>query len=120
MTKPKKCVLACVVSDKPINTSARLRTSYSQVAGWAHEYSYNPDGIITAEDYSENCTFQTFEVEIADEGQVFLTYDFNENLISRVSDTTVTTYEWDAANRLITIEVEEERLRWIRIQCGES
>jgi len=63
---------------------------------------------ITAEDFSDNSTTQTFEVHIADEGQVFLTYDLNGNLISRVSDTTTTTYEWDAANRLIAIEVEEE------------
>ncbi|MBC2604096.1 RHS repeat-associated core domain-containing protein [Puniceicoccus vermicola] len=63
---------------------------------------------ITAQDYSENSTIQTFEVHIADEGQITLTYDLNGNLISRISDSTITTYEWDAANRLIAIEVEEE------------
>ena len=63
---------------------------------------------ITAEDYSENSITQTFEVHIADEGQVFLTYDLNGNLLSRVSDTTTTSYEWDAANRLIAIEIEGE------------
>jgi len=63
---------------------------------------------ITAEDYSDNSTTHTYEVHIADEGQVILTYDLNGNLVSRVSDTTTTTYEWDAANRLSAIEVEEE------------
>lgn len=63
---------------------------------------------ITAEDYSDNSITQTFEVHIADEGQVFLTYDLNGNLLTRISGTTVTTYEWDAANRLIAIEVEGE------------
>lgn len=63
---------------------------------------------ITAEDYSDNSIIQTFSIHIADEGQVFLTYDLNGNLLTRISDTTVTTYEWDAANRLIAIEVEGE------------
>ena len=63
---------------------------------------------ITAEDYSDNSITQTFAVHIADEGQVFLTYDLNGNLLTRISNTTVTTYEWDAANRLIAIEVEGE------------
>ena len=39
---------------------------------------------ITAEDYSDNSITQTFSVHIANEGQVFLTYDLNGNLLTRM------------------------------------
>lgn len=58
---------------------------------------------IGATDFSENTTTQSFEVEVADEPETQLEYDLNGNLKTRTNASGITTYQWDALDRLITI-----------------
>jgi len=62
---------------------------------------------IEATDFSENTTAQSYEVEIADEPETQFIHDPNGNLTSKTTATGITTYEWDALDRLITIIHED-------------
>ncbi len=74
-----------------------LFEAYLELTPGTHEIE------IESTDFSENATAQSFEVEVADVLQTQLDYDLNGNLKTRTNASGITTYQWDALDRLITI-----------------
>lgn len=100
--------------DKPAQVSvdgepARLRTIDHQGAAvhsfeaWLELSAGTHEIEIIATDGNENTSTQSYEVAVAGGNGEVLEYDLNGNLIKRTAGSAITTYDWDAENRLIAI-----------------
>ena len=84
--------------------SPAAMTSGTNFAGYANVSTGTNMVQVVASDYSSHSQTNNYQVVVTNNGVVeTLTYDLNGNLSSEVTATTTNVYQWDAANRLVSI-----------------
>ena len=91
-------------------SAATVDSRTTNFVGYASTTSGTNTVPVVATDYSNNSRTNNYQIVVTNNGVAkTLTYDQNGNLSSVVTATSTNTYEWDAADRLVAINMGTNR-----------